>query len=396
MDLVVRECGAPTPARQPVEVVERKGVGHPDTICDGLAEEISQALCRHGLERFGRILHHNVDKILLAAGSASPALGGGHIDEPLEIYVAGRATGRVGDEEVPVSAIADEACRAWIGRNLRHLDADRHVRVHPRLRPGSSALTSIFGRGRALANDTSCGIGAAPRTVLERIVLAADRALAAPEARRAHPALGEDVKIMAARVGERVTLTVSCAVIDRHVSSPADYGEVVSAIDAIVRGAAERLWSGPVDVTVNAADDRAGGDLYLTVTGTSAESGDDGEAGRGNRPTGLITPYRNTSSEAVAGKNPVTHVGKLYDLAAGRVATALVEEEAAIAGASCALVSRIGHPIDDPPLADVSLTLGAGTIDDRMRGRVRAIVFDTLARLDVIRDEILAGRVTLY
>jgi S-adenosylmethionine synthetase len=53
------------------EIVERKGLGHPDTICDALAETLSRNLCREHRDRFGTVLHHNVDKALLYGVSAS-------------------------------------------------------------------------------------------------------------------------------------------------------------------------------------------------------------------------------------------------------------------------------------------------------------------------------------
>lgn len=75
-----------------VEIVERKGLGHPDTICDALAEAFSRNLCREYLARFGSILHHNVDKALLCGGRSAPAFEGGAILSPIDIYLAGRAT----------------------------------------------------------------------------------------------------------------------------------------------------------------------------------------------------------------------------------------------------------------------------------------------------------------
>ena len=78
-------------SNQPVEIVERKGIGHPDTICDALAEELSRNLCAYYLENFGLVLHHNVDKALLWGGSSLPKYGGGQIKAPIEIFLAGRA-----------------------------------------------------------------------------------------------------------------------------------------------------------------------------------------------------------------------------------------------------------------------------------------------------------------
>ena len=56
----------------PFEVVERKGIGHPDTLADGISESISRELCNQYLEEFGQILHHNVDKVLIIAGKSQP------------------------------------------------------------------------------------------------------------------------------------------------------------------------------------------------------------------------------------------------------------------------------------------------------------------------------------
>jgi S-adenosylmethionine synthetase len=40
VELIIRSAETAWPDAQDVEVVERKGIGHPDTICDALAEEI--------------------------------------------------------------------------------------------------------------------------------------------------------------------------------------------------------------------------------------------------------------------------------------------------------------------------------------------------------------------
>ncbi len=130
----------------PVEMVERKGLGHPDTICDALAEQLSRNLCRHYRARFGEILHHNVDKALLCGGSASPAFGGGEVTAPIEIHLSGRATSRVGSERVNVEEIAIEGSRAWLRASLHALDAERHVRLHCGVRAGAQDHGARFAR----------------------------------------------------------------------------------------------------------------------------------------------------------------------------------------------------------------------------------------------------------
>ncbi|MBI5507065.1 MAG: hypothetical protein HY899_19935 [Deltaproteobacteria bacterium] len=149
-------------AERAVEVVERKGSGHPDTICDSLAEQFSLALSRAYRERTGRVLHHNVDKVLLVGGQSRPRFGGGEVTAPIEIFLSGRAVSRVGDSELPLAEIAERTSRAWLGANLHAFDAAAHVRIHTLVRPGSADLQSLFARGAgaaALANNTSIGVG---------------------------------------------------------------------------------------------------------------------------------------------------------------------------------------------------------------------------------------------
>ena len=128
MEIVIREIEQ---TAGPVEIVERKGIGHPDTICDAVAEDISTALCRYYLEHFGFILHHNVDKILLCGGAARPAFGGGEITEPIEMYLAGRVTKEFNGHTIPADDLAVDACRTWFQRNLPALNVDRDLRVIP-------------------------------------------------------------------------------------------------------------------------------------------------------------------------------------------------------------------------------------------------------------------------
>lgn len=396
MDLVVRRREGSGPGAQPVEVVERKGLGHPDTVCDGIAEHVCVCLCRAYRQRFGEILHHNVDKVLLCGGAARAAFGGGETLEPIELYLAGRATAVHRGASIDVAGLAVEACREWLGANLPLLDLDRDVRIVSRIRRGSADLTQLFARGGAvaLANDTSCGAGFAPPTDLERAVLAVEQALNGPETKRAHPALGADVKVMGVRRDERITLTVGCAMVGRFLTGLADYAEQKAVAAQLSREAARRVTALPVEVTVNAADDLARGEVYLTVTGTSAEAGDDGEVGRGNRVCGLIVPYRTMTLEAAAGKNPVSHVGKLYNLAAGRIAEALCRELAEVHDASCLLVSRIGQPVDDPQVADVSLAMGSAPAG--LEAKVGEVVRSELSRLDVLREELLGEHLRVY
>ena len=359
MEVLIERGGDPPAGRGAVEVVERKGRGHPDTICDALAEAVGGALSRTYLERFGAILHHNVDKVLLVGGTSRPAFGGGEILEPIEIILAGRATREAMGEHIDVDAIAIEAARACLRERLTRLHPDAHVRLATRLRPGASELVGTFMRqaqtGVWLANDTSIGVGHAPLSPLEATVHALETRLTSSSALAARPERGEDMKIMGVRRGGNADVTVADAFVGRALADIDAYRGAREALRAEAQELARDLSGLAVNVTVNAADDIERGNIYLTVIGTSAESGDDGEAGRGNRANGLITPMRPMTLESVAGKNPVSHVGKIYNVIATRIAEDLVSSLDDVTDAEICLVSRIGEPVTEPQLARARL-----------------------------------------
>jgi S-adenosylmethionine synthetase len=215
------------------------------------------------------------------------------------------------------------------------------------------------------------------------------------EARAAEPALGEDIKVMAIRDGDAIALTIACAMIDQSLQGLRDYAKAKQTVAELALRVAQQITSQPVSVDVNAADDLSTGRVYLTVTGTSAEAGDDGQAGRGNRANGLITPGRPMTIESVAGKNPVTHVGKLYNLVASLTAERLVTSLTGVRGAECRFVSRIGQPIDEPQLLEVRLAGVDPKGDAELRGEVERIVREELGHLPQLADELLRGDLRL-
>jgi len=345
---------------QDTEIVERKGIGHPDTICDYLAEELSVALSKLYIERFGAIMHHNVDKALLVGGEANPVFGGGEVISPIEIYLVGRALKEYKGVTIPAEELAVEVARNWLKENIRNLDPDTHVIIKPRIKPGSKDLVDLFLRFQQkgevpLANDTSFGVGFAPLDDLERIVFETEQLLNSPSFKQAHPYVGEDIKVMGVRIKNKVRITIACAFVSKYVENIKDYLEKKEHVRRIVEEMAQGLTEREVEVFINTADDPERESVYITVTGTSAEQGDDGQVGRGNRVNGLITPYRPMSLEAAAGKNPVSHIGKIYNVVANVIADRVVGEIEEVEEAYCYLVSQIGKPINEPQVCDVKV-----------------------------------------
>jgi S-adenosylmethionine synthetase len=383
-----------------VEVVERKGLGHPDTICDALAEAFSHNLCREYRNRFGDILHHNVDKALLCGGRAAPGFGGGAVLAPINIYLAGRAVSKVGNEALQIKEIAVEGSRSWMRANFHALDVDRHVHIHELVQPGSQDLQELFSRRPRsevpLANDTSIGVGYAPMSPLENLVLAIEKRINNRDRNCDHPAWGEDVKVMGVRRGSAVHLTIACAMIGAHLAHIDDYLCEKAEIEKMARELAMENRFSSCQVAINAADDPAGGTTYLTVTGTSAEAGDDGQVGRGNRVNGLITPCRPMSLEAAAGKNPVTHVGKIYNVLARNIAETVVATMPEIIAVQCLLVSRIGHPVTAPAILQVKLAPRNGGPVTQFKQQIEEVVTDRLSRVTKLIDDFIAGTIEVF
>lgn len=381
-----------------VEVVECKGPGHPDTICDALAENFSRNLCREYRRRFGEILHHNVDKALLCAGRASPAFGGGSVLSPINVHLAGRAITQLGRDQIPIQEIAIEGSRAWLEANLHALDAKRDVRIHVEVQPGSQDLQELFSRSRQrgapLANDTSIGVGYAPMSRLERFVLAVEKRINARP--RMNAAWGEDVKIMGLRCGSKLSVTAACAMIDSALASIDQYLAAKALVADLVREAAKEHGFSACEIDVNAADNPAEGAVFLTVTGTSAEAGDDGQVGRGNRINGLITPGRPMSLEAAAGKNPVSHVGKIYNVVARDIAEMLTADVPEIAAAQCLLVSRIGQPLINPAVVELKIATRDRVPPFELKGRADEIATRCLSRLPMLVDDFVAGAIEIF
>ncbi|MDZ7702650.1 MAG: methionine adenosyltransferase [Halobacteriales archaeon] len=383
---------------QPVEIVERKGIGHPDTLCDGVAEAVSRALATAYLDRVGTVLHYNTDETQLVAGRAAPAYGGGEVQEPIYLLIVGRATKQYDGEQIPVEAIALRAAREYLAEALPRLDFGTDIIVDVKLGEGSGDLQTVFGEGGTavpMANDTSFGVGHAPLTETERIVLEAERRLNGEYAVE-HPEVGPDVKIMGKREGDQIDLTVAVAMIDAHVADLADYRAKVEGVREFVAGVAREHTDREVAVYVNTADDYDDGSVYLTVTGTSAEQGDDGSVGRGNRANGLITPNRSMSMEATSGKNPVNHIGKIYNLLSNDIAAEVVEEVDGIRDLRVRLLSQIARPIDEPHVADVHVVPEAGVALADIEADIRAVVDERLADVTGLTERVIAGDLSTY
>jgi S-adenosylmethionine synthetase len=390
------EVLARTPvAQHQVEIVERKGVGHPDSICDAIMERVSIALSKEYHDRFGKILHHNIDKAFLVAGDAEIRLGGGRVIDPMVLIFGDRATATWNGEHVPVADIATRTAKAWIRDNLRFVDPEQHVKYDVQIKPGSPELVDIFSREVATANDTSAAVGYAPLTPTEETVLEVERLLNSRTFKEHFPEVGEDIKVMGFRSGAELHLTAAIAMVDRFIDSEATYFRRKAALhDAVMDRIKDRKEFGQVHLYVNTLDapGRGLGGMYLSVTGTSAEGGDSGQVGRGNKVNGVIALNRPMGTEAAAGKNPVSHVGKIYTIMTHQVANKIYREVPGIQEIYVWLLSQIGLPIDQPKVAAAQVVLEPRARRKTIERRVREMLDHELAEITQLTRDLAEGR----
>jgi S-adenosylmethionine synthetase len=399
--LIVEEDSGRTPlARQGFELVERKGRGHPDSLCDAVAEEVSRALCREYTAAFGRILHYNADKAMLVAGRSDPKLGGGKLVEPMRLVMGDRASSRCDGKQIDVAGIAETAVKHRLRQNLRFVDPDQHIVFQNEMKEGSPELTDIFAREAVGANDTSAAVGYAPLTETERLVLETERWLNSPEFQRLFPEAGEDVKVMGIRRDRQLDLTVAIAFVDRFVANARNYfarkEEMRLALKDYLAGKLKSLDE--VSIQLNTLDDATRGEagIYLTVLGTSAEGGDCGQVGRGNRVNGVIPLNRPISNEAAAGKNPVSHVGKIYSLLTHHVANEIIQRIQGVDEVYVWLCSQIGQPIDKPMIAASQVILRSGVGLPDVEPAIREILEQELTGIYEFSRRIVRGEFSVW
>jgi S-adenosylmethionine synthetase len=403
---IVIETGTSHP--DATTIVERKGLGHPDTLADHLAERLSQAYSRYTLEHFGAVLHHNFDKLALLGGASEVRYGAGGMTAPVRVLVNGRAAPACGDETIPVNDLVESTVREFFAKRLPEAADQLDIRFHitSNSSPGAvvtegqtpernrwfapRSVEDLRERRILLANDTSLGTGWAPESPFESFVRElVDNFSGHSVFTETHRWCGTDVKLMGYYEGDRADVVLCVPQKSPYVASRAAYLENKQTILGECRRLAGlRLPGTPVDFRLNVRDVPEKDEFYLTYTGSSIESGDEGVVGRGNRVNGLITPLRPMNMEGANGKNPVYHVGKLYNLAAMRLARRLHEETGG--HAEVHLVSATGERLDQPWRILVRLSEPSAQVD-----KVQALIDETLTSFPALTDELIHDGVLL-
>jgi S-adenosylmethionine synthetase len=388
--------------KQPVEIVERKGVGHPDSMCDAIMDQVSVELSKAYIKEFGTILHHNTDKSLLVAGDVECKFGGGIVNDPMLLIFGDRATFGANGKEIPVEEIAIKTAKKWLKENLRFVDPEEHMRYQVEIKHGSQGLTDIFKRETCMfgANDTSAAVGYAPLTRTENMVLTTERYVNSADFKKRFPAGGEDVKVMGYKNGNVLNLTVAMAFVDHFVDDEKDYMRKKADIQADIDAWANSKGNfDKVNVFVNTLDVEGRGvdGVYLSVLGTSADGADSGQVGRGNKVNGVISLNRPIGTEAAAGKNPVSHVGKIYNALTHQIARKICSEVSEVAETCVWLLSQIGIAIDKPAIAAAQVVLNDGaSLDKSVQARITEVIDAELANIEDFCEKLTYGKISVW
>jgi len=337
MNLYIKEKPITTD-QQSIEVVERKGLGHPDTIADGIAESISIAYAKYCLENFGAILHHNVDKAVVLGGQCDLEYGRGELLKPFRILLAGRMSCSFSNQRIDIKDIQTKAVKNYFKKILPRLNLDKDLEFHT-FTSSSSRIPNWFSprtiddlpeHKNPHANDTATIVGFWPLSTLEQIVLASERYFYEfdPEVGPRFDFVGGDIKIMALRKEKGVELTLCVPFHADKITSQKEYLNHKALIENSLQKFLQERFGNLLDITlkINTQDQKIrskkddGRGRYLTVIGSALDYGEEGISGRGNRCRGLISSMRPSTVESVYGKNPVYHVGKVYSLIAQEIA----------------------------------------------------------------------------
>ncbi len=356
------------------EFVEKKGRGHPDTLADGLAEYLSASYSRYTLNRFNVILHHNFDKVGILGGASSVRFGKGFLTKPIRVLINGRISNSFASTEIPTEKLLGKWTKEFVKKELPLISESKDLclayNISAQSSPGKLKENSTLSarpfwfqpRGlqdipeikRLVANDTSLGVGYAPYSMLENLILSVEKRLSSDIFLSKNRWIGTDIKILGFRHRDEFDLTICIPQIARFVKSLKDYYLNLEKVEKVIFSIGKSFGIKKMKIHINTRDNNETGEYYLTAIGSSIESGDEGFVGRGNRVNGLISPFRPMSMEGAAGKNPVYHIGKLYYILAHKIAH-LIFEKFGVAN-DVAIASQSGRDLLDPWVVGINVS----------------------------------------
>ncbi len=349
------------PEKRRIEIVERKGIGHPDTLADALAESVSMEYARYCRENFGFILHYNVDKLYIGAGHFKIGYGFCEMLKPVQVSINGRMSNSFNGTSIDLESICQKAIGPYLRSVLPHLKPEQVV-----INSNSTQYTKIPNwfspRGKIdlpeyenlKANDTSVCVSHWPMTTSERLAYELEGyfwkmqdGFPVPKFKQ----FGQDIKVMVSREGKKIDVTVCLPVISTQISSLNDNDIYVQEAENFLNELANEIIAGTeysVKVKVNPYQR-----IYMLGIGSCIECGEEGVVGRGNMNSGIISIFRSHSVEAWAGKNPVYHTGRVLGFLTMNLAKAIYAK----LGVKCTVIAmtKNSHSLLPPHMLSIEV-----------------------------------------
>lgn len=394
------------------EVVETKGKGHPDNICDTLAEKISAAYSRYCVENYGVILRHMIDKLSILGGGSKVKFGGGEMIAPIKILINGRFTDRFKEEKIDYMAIVTSTIKDYFKELFPLLDVEKDIVIvdntHHNEGPGvvynnddttnnerkkfyEVVSKNDFSRhnNHFRCNDTSTTVSYYPMSNLERTVLEIEQTLNSKEYKEKYPWTGNDIKVMGIRKDKKVEITSCVPLISHYVKDLEDYINKLNLIREDIKTIVLNHFNdNEIEIFLNTRDNYENNDMYMTLIGSAVESGDEGAVGRGNRSRGVIPFCRNFSMEAPCGKNPVYHTGKLFTAIGDTISQMIYENYNIENVVYC--TSKMGDSIEEP--WNVSVELNKNTTA-KIKKEINKMVVEQIKKHYDITEKIITQEI---
>lgn len=328
------------PESSDVEVVERKGVGHPDSIADALANECSRKYSLVCLEKFGAVLHHNIDKFYFGGGWVFNDFGYIEKKKPIIARVNGRITKNVGNEFIDVDKILTETIKEYVKTVLPHIDIEKDLVIdlnytqHTKFKNWFSpeSLDEVPDAKKPSANDTSVCVSHYPMTTCETLAYELEHYFWS-ENEKGYPVpkfsnIGQDIKVMVTRIGNNIEVVLCVPVIASFANSQDEYDEIIRGYEQQLQLLGDKICANTnfnVSVKINELEGPHYR-KYMLGIGTCAECGEEGIVGRGNNFSGIIPVLRAHSMEAPFGKNPRYHSGRVLSYLCDKLSKKIYEE----------------------------------------------------------------------
>ncbi len=381
----------------PIEIVERKGLGHPDTLADGLAEIISIEYSKYTLEKYGAVLHHNLDKLGIGGGLWKRGFGYGEKIKNVRVNFGGRMSSAFGNAEIPYREIQESAARSYLRKVLPGLNVEEdlifaHETSDHSMNPSwyrPQTLDDVPDSKKQWANDTACVVAHYPTSVAENLTQLLENYFYTDPYTPKFDFIGQDIKVMTVRHLSRFDVTMCVPMISHKVHTIEQYFEYKAELHRELLALSNSLVGTGCDINlqINTADQNSLRPApYLTATGSCIEFGEEGYVGRGNRVNGLISIMRSSSVEAPFGKNPVYHTGRVHSYYAAEISRAIYE---AFGSANTVIIkTNNGEPLLEP--SSVIVYMARVGIEPVERSGVEKIIREVFLKNDHLQ-KLLGG-----